>query len=334
MYLSNYYKIIKREIPPIYQLSKETFYDIELETSESNLWETHKNILNSKIEAARNGISFLDLKIELVRLMLTHCNLCERRCSVNRLSGEVGHCGVKKSRISTYFSHFGEEADLVPSFTIFFAGCTFNCVFCQNYDISQNPANGAEIPEKKMAEIIDDCGCRNINWVGGDPTSNLYYILNVLKFSDTPLPHIWNSNMYCSNETLEILKGIIDLYLTDFKYGNNECGRLSNVKNYFEIVSRNHLLAREFVNFNKLGRKAEMIIRHLVVPNHINCCSKKVLDWILKNLDKVNLNIMEQYRPMYKASEFPELNRRLTRKEFLEVLNHFKRLEVEKRKNK
>ena len=113
----------------------------------------------------------------------------------------------------------------------------------------------------KMIDTRKKQGAKNVNWVGGDPTPNLYYILKTLKFCRVNIPQIWNSNMYCSQETFEILNGIIDVYLTDFKYRNNECAlRLSKVDNYIEIIKRNHKFAYE---------NGEVIIRHLVMPNHI-----------------------------------------------------------------
>jgi putative pyruvate formate lyase activating enzyme len=206
--------------------------------------------------------------------------------------------------------HWGEEPELVPSHTIFFSGCTFNCVFCQNWDISQNPKQGDSFSPKKVAKLMErrSMSTRNTNWVGGDPTSNLPFILETLTYSNVNIPQIWNSNMYLTEKTMELLEGIVDVYLTDFKYGNNDCAkRLSKIDNYWDIVSRNHKIAQG---------QCEMIIRHLVLPNHFECCTRPVLEWISKNLKDVRVNVMDQYRPEYNAFEHDELTRKLKSEEF------------------
>jgi putative pyruvate formate lyase activating enzyme len=230
---------------------------------------------------------------------------------------KAGVCGVLESRITSEFLHHGEEPELVPSYTIFFAGCTFKCVFCQNWDISQSPEGGIIIAPEKVARMIkrQSGRARNTNWVGGDPTSNLKFILDVLTHSETNIPQVWNSNMYLTESSMQLLDGLIDVYLTDFKYGPGKCGkRLSKVNNYWDVVSRNHKLANE---------QAEMIVRHLVLPDHIECCTEPIMKWLAENLDtsKVRVNVMDQYRPEYNAFEHEELTRRLTTAEFLKALS-------------
>jgi putative pyruvate formate lyase activating enzyme len=127
-------------------------------------------------------------------------------------------------------------------------------------------------------------------------------------------PQVWNSNMYCSTETMELLDGVIDVYLTDFKYGNDKCAeRLSKVSNYLEIITRNHILA-----YNQ----AEVLIRHLVMPHHVECCSKPLLSWIATHLPHAAVNIMVQYRPEYKASDYDDISRCPKNEEIQEVYRH------------
>jgi putative pyruvate formate lyase activating enzyme len=195
-------------------------------------------------------------------------------------------------------------------------------VYCQNWDISQNPEGGIKVSPEVVSKMISHqvSSARNTNWVGGDPTSNLAYILEVLSFCDAPIPQVWNSNMYLSVEAMKLLDGVIDVYLTDFKYGNDACAqRLSNVQNYFKIVKRNHKLA---------NKQCELIIRHLVLPNHVECCTKVILKWIAENLDitKVRVNVMDQYHPDWKAWEYKDINRRLKISEFAEAINYGKEL--------
>jgi putative pyruvate formate lyase activating enzyme len=265
-------------------------------------------------EIDRPKFSYLDLKIEIVDKIFECCVLCEKNCKVDRRY-ETGACGVKKQCIASEFLHMGEEAPLVPSHTIFFAGCNLKCVYCQNWDISQYPNRGMELEPEKLAKIIDlrrKQGSMNVNFVGGDPTPNLPYILKTMKKTKENIPVIWNSNLYLSELSMKLLDGFVDLYLTDFKYGNNECAeRLSGISNYIEIIRRNHKIAHD---------AGDMIIRHLIIPNHVECCSKPLLKWIADNLGlEVVINIMSQYRPTYNASKHQDISVLPTQNEIKEV---------------
>ena len=287
-----------------------------------SLWKKHHcslekwNVIDNEPET-----SLLDLKIELANRIFQDCIFCERRCKVDRRR-HSGNCKVKKAKINSEFLHIGEENILVPSYTIFFSGCTFHCVFCQNWDISQ-VANGIYIKPERVAEIIQKRSsqdARNVNWVGGDPTPNLLYILEVLKICNVNMPQIWNSNMYCSIEAMNLLNNVIDLYLTDFKYGNDKCARrLSKVENYCKIIKRNHKIAHE---------NGEMIIRHLVMPNHINCCSKPIIKWISENLLNASVNIMAQYKPEYHAYEYEDITGSINVDEYLKLKDYSDELGV------
>ena len=301
-----------------YLLSKRIPAEARLSDETLELWEVHGRALRARA-AEKTRPSLLDLKCELAARMLEECTLCERSCRVNRKIGAAGHCGVLEPRISSTFLHMGEEPELVPSYTIFFSGCTFNCVFCQNWDISTRPEAGATIEPDALAGVINARApgktrspsfdaAKNVNWVGGDPTSNIPFILKVLRLTDANLPQVWNSNMYLTEDSMSLLDGVIDVYLTDFKYGNDDCAlRLSNAPEYMRITTRNHLLAR---------RNGEMIIRHLVLPGHIECCTEPVLRWIADNLDNVKVNVMSQYRPAHRASNYEEISKPLTLREF------------------
>ncbi|MFQ6009574.1 MAG: radical SAM protein [Candidatus Aenigmatarchaeota archaeon] len=236
--------------------------------------------------------------------ILKNCELCERKCHVNRTAGQLGVCRVGgKPIISSAFTHMGEEPFLVPSFTIFFMGCTFQCQFCQNYEISQWKETGIPTTPEEIARLIDqNRDCRNVNFVGGDPVPNLPFILDSLQHVKADIPTVWNSNFYMSERSMQLLKGMIDIYLSDWKYGNNKCGeRLSKVKSYWDFVKRNHDLA---------FKDSELVIRHLILPNHFECCTKPILEYIAKNYKKkVIVNIMPQYRPQWLAHRYPEIAR-------------------------
>lgn len=316
--LRDYYAILDGERKARYLVTKHTRVSANLSADTDGLWATHQSALRGNSESA-SEVTLLDLKQTLAHIMLANCELCERRCKADRESGAVGHCGVTSAHIASEFLHMGEEPDLVPSYTVFFSGCTFNCVFCQNWDISTRPGSGQKIEPYVLARMIEEKGsgretlppfmrARNVNWVGGDPTSNLPFILDVLALCNSNLPQVWNSNMYLTEESMRLLDGVVDVYLTDFKYGNDDCAlKLSNAHNYTSIVTRNHTLAR---------RQAEVIVRHLVLPNHHECCTRPVLHWIAANLRDVKVNVMPQYHPEHRSREFPDLARPLRMSEF------------------
>lgn len=325
--LSRYFAVMEGELPARFLVCKRINVGVELSAGDEELWKAHESGLKkfrkslSLIDGGKvmlddmekPEISLLDLKVELAGRILRSCHLCERRCMVDRTAGEVGVCGAReRSRMASEFMHHGEESVLVPSYTIFFNGCTFKCVFCQNWDISQDPDEGVEVSPQTLAHLIKGArrdGARNVNFVGGEPTQHLHTILAALRECETSIPTVWNSNMYCSLETMKLLFGVTDVYLTDFKWYDDNCAiKYSKVPKYLEVVARNHRLA--FAD-------SELIIRHLVVPGHVACCTEPILKWIRNNLDPmVRVNIMPQYRPCYLAGKYPEINRGITSEEY------------------
>lgn len=346
--LSWYRAVMKRAKPAKFLIAKSIPARVGIEDlnqmSEEELWGLHEElstVFKRTYESVKTGeikkttvaeVSFLDVKIILSERLVEHCEFCERRCRVNRRKGELGFCRVGYvSKVSTWFHHFGEEGPLIGeggSGTIFFAGCNFGpCVFCQNWDISSDPENGGEVNPKTLALISKRLyleNAANINYVGGEPTPNLHTILASLKHLDANIPQLWNSNMYCSLEAMKLLAEVIDIWLPDFKYGNDDCAeRLSKVKKYFEVVSRNHRIAYE---------NGDMIIRHLVLPNHLECCTKPVLKWISENIPKVLVNIMGQYHPDYLVARnsgmYPDISRRPSAREMQEAYDYARRLKI------
>ncbi|MEM2429957.1 MAG: radical SAM protein [Nitrososphaerales archaeon] len=343
--LNWYYQVMCNIKPAKFLICKRLPSTIDLKnSSEDELWREHE-ILSKNFQEVYNKINsnelkldemekpsqnFLDLKAELLKRIITHCHLCEWRCGVNRIEGKrKGACKLNSlTRVSTWFHHYGEEPPLVGiggSGTIFFTGCTFRCCFCQNWDISQDPLNGAEVDSKKLAIIMKNLreeGAHNINFVGGEPTMHLHTILDGMKILNVNVPMLWNSNMYCSLEAMKILIDVIDIWLPDFKYGNDSCAiRLSKVPKYFSVVSRNHAIAQA---------QGDMIIRHLVLPNHVECCTKPVLEWISKNCKRALVNIMAQYHPdhlvLSQPSKYPEICRRPSNEEMREAYKYAEEL--------
>ncbi|MCU0861590.1 MAG: radical SAM protein [Methanomassiliicoccales archaeon] len=312
---------MKGQASPAFHRTRSVPAAFEPSMSLKDLWRAHSKAMRSKPVDDLVGPSLLDLKLAIAKMTLSSCHLCEKRCGTDRTAGRPGRCGVLEARIASHFLHHGEEAPLVPSYTIFFAGCNLECVFCQNCDISTDPRSGKHIPSDLMARRLENLSevgragfkvtlvrewaekARNVNWVGGEPTPNLAYVLEVLRETRTNLPQIWNSNMYMSEEAMRLLSGAIDVYLADLKYGNDECARrYSQVDDYFRIATRNHALA---------AKGADLLVRHLMLPGHLECCTYPVLDWLAENVPGAAVNIMDQYRPMNLAHEHPELMARV-----------------------
>ncbi len=256
--------------------------------------------------------SYFDLKNAIANRILQHCHFCNRRCGANRTAGETGYCKCGNTiAVSSIFPHMGEEPELVPSGTVFTMGCTMRCRHCQNWIISQWMEKAAEYTPQQLARGVEQLrlgGCRNANLVGGDPTPWLAQWLETFKRVGINVPVVWNSNTYYSPETAQLLAGFADVYLLDFKYGPSDCAEnISDAPDYWNVCTHNHLEAKRY---------GELIIRVLVLPNHLECCTKPTLEWIADNLGaETRINIMFQYRPEWQSHEIPELRRRLTKDE-------------------
>jgi len=319
--LHRYFQVLDERLPAQFRVAGRT-----PASRSGDPWESHREALKHfsslKAEIDAGEVSFeelpepeyslLDLKIDLAWWLLKSCRLCERGCGVDRLNGKLGYCrcGVDAA-VSTSFPHLGEEPELVPSGTIFTCGCTMRCIHCQNWSISQWFEEGIPCTPERLARIIvglKEEGCRNINLVGGDPTSWLPQWLKAFKCVKVNVPIVWNSNSYYSRYTSELLKGFADIYLLDFKYGPGRCAEeISDAPNYWDAARRNHLEASKY---------GELIIRILVLPGHLDCCYRHIIEWISGNLSKeTRINVMFQYRPEWRAGERPELARTLTSEE-------------------
>ena len=267
------------------------------------------------------------------------CTICPHNCKINRTKNP-GRCkSTDKIKIALYSIHNFEEPCISGkkgSGTVFFSNCNLNCVFCQNYEISQE-GKGIEITINRLAEIFleqQEKDVENINLV--TPTSYVPQIIEAIKLArkqGLKLPIVYNTNGYEKVETLKMLEGYIDIYLPDFKYSDNKLAkRLSKVDNYFEITTE---ALKEMYRqtgkaiFDDRGiMKKGMIIRHLVLPNHI-LNSRRVLKWINDNMNDVYVSIMAQYFPTYKAKEINEINRKLTKEEYNQIENYLYRLNLE-----
>lgn len=275
----------------------------------------------------------LTAKSELVLGLLKSCELCPRKCKVNRLKDEVGYCQTGRwAIVSSSGPHFGEESELIGSNgsgTIFFGYCNLSCCFCQNYDISQFGHGQITKPEK-LANImlsLQKMNCHNINLVSpSHVVAQFIEALKIAKDKGLHLPIIYNTGGYDSISTLKFLDGIIDIYMPDVKYSNSELAeKYSSAPNYFEInklaMKEMHRQVGNLKTDNRGVALKGLLIRHLVLPNRI-AGSFKVLEFIANEISKESyVNIMLQYQPCYHSKRYLEIDRTITRAEYQKVID-------------
>lgn len=255
------------------------------------------------------------------------CSICPRHCNVDR-SVNLGFCQSPDSfRVARAALHFWEEPCISGkegSGTVFFSGCNLKCVFCQNNEISAEN-KGVEISDDKLISIFENLisqGANNINLV--NPTHYAKRLAKVLSRWKSPVPIVYNSSGYEEVETLKALDGLIDIYLPDLKYIRAEKAmRYSKAADYFEKASAALFQMRRQVEdkFDGDIMKSGMIIRHLILPQNTNS-SIAVLDFIKSNFPNTFVSLMAQYTPCGDLSEFPEINRKITKREYEKVVNY------------
>jgi putative pyruvate formate lyase activating enzyme len=265
--------------------------------------------------------------------IMESCHLCPRQCGADRLSLDAGFCeATAQLEIASYQPHFGEEDPLVGSGgsgAIFFSNCGLRCVFCINWQISQG-GRGTRCTIDDLAQMMLDLqgrGCHNINVV--TPTHYSAHILLALDRAAAKglrLPLVYNTCGWERPEILHMLDGIVDIYLPDFKYADGEMAARysSGAETYPELTLAAILEMHRQVGVAKPAADGLMyrglMIRHLVMPNRVGG-TKQIIQWIADNLPKSTyLNLMSQYRPMYKASAYPKISRRLTKDEYEEAV--------------
>jgi len=259
--------------------------------------------------------------------MLSRCTLCPRSCGVDRLKGERGYCGGGALAVVASFGpHFGEESPLVGTYgsgTIFFAGCNLKCCFCQNHDISHG-GRGREVEPEELAAMmrgLEREGCHNINFV--TPTHYVPQMLEATLMAareGLSVPIVYNCGGYEDVEALRLLGGVVDIYMPDFKFWDDEPARTYlGAADYREVATRalaemqnqvGDLIIRDGIAIRGL------LIRHLVMPGGLSDADK-IFEFIAGELSpRAFVNVMAQYRPCYKSGEFEEIAGRLSRREF------------------
>ena len=262
---------------------------------------------------------------------LEQCHICPRNCGVNRKEGKLGNCKCNANvKIALASLHYFEEPCISGtrgSGTVFFTGCNLHCCYCQNYEISQE-GKGKEITVEHLAQIFlnqQNKGAENINLV--TPTMYVYAIkqaITIARQKGLIIPIVYNTNGYETVETIQQLKGYIDIYLPDFKYAFSSLAQeYSKTPDYVEIAKKAIMEMYKQVGKPVIDEKGMLtkgiVIRHLILPNHITN-TKHVLKWIKETFqDNVYVSIMAQYFPTYLAKQDPKLSRKLTRKEYQQV---------------
>ncbi len=278
--------------------------------------------------------------------MLDKCELCPRDCKVNRLNGQLGFCKASdKVKVALVSTHYFEEPCISGepgenqkgSGTIFFSNCNLRCMFCQNYEISHE-GKGVEITTDRLAEIMieqQDRGVNNINLV--TPTIYVYQIIEAIKKAKAMglhIPIVYNTCAYETVETIKMLDGLIDIYLPDLKYyADNIAIKYSTAPHYFEnataaIKEMQRQVGENVFDEDGIMQKG-MIIRHLILPNHLQN-TKHVLKWIKENMPNgTYVSVMAQYFPTYKAKEDESISRKINQKEYDEIEAYLSELDLE-----
>lgn len=201
---------------------------------------------------------------------------------------------------------YGEELELVPSHLFYLSGCDLRCAFCIAGINAFDPTRGQLLTSEFFNKAVAwgrNRGARNVQWVGGEPTVHLPAILDVMSRCPGLPPVVWKSDFHSTPEVYDLLDGAVDTYVADFKFGNDGCAqRLAKVSNYVQIITQNLKIA---------ARKARLIVRHLLLPGHAECCYRPVAQWMQANLPDVAFSIREGYLPSWRANRFPEISRPL-----------------------
>ncbi|MFA5270919.1 MAG: radical SAM protein [Candidatus Omnitrophota bacterium] len=287
----------------------------------------------------KNKIKLIENVAEDLEGFLSDCCICPRACHVNRKDGKKGYCKAGVCLVVyTAFLHRGEEPAIsgdTGSGTIFFSGCNLACVYCQNYKFSHSIEGSAMTPAQvcDLMLKLQEEGASNINLV--TPTHFLPQILNALTMAfpkGLNIPIVYNTSGYEKKDIIRKLDGIVDVYLTDFRYFYDATGaKYSNAKDYpfhaKESISEMYRQKSKPVFKDELLKEG-LVIRHLILPGHIEE-SKQVLSWIKQNIPGAFLSLMFQYQPYHKANKYPVLNRTVSKEEYIEVNKFLKELDLD-----
>ena len=234
------------------------------------------------------------------------CLLCEHRCGVDRGAGELGTCRAgTTARVFRHRVEYGEEPEIVPSHLFYLSGCDLRCTFCIAEEKAFDPRIGTPLSGAFLSRAAAwgrARGSRTLQWVGGEPTIHLPAILRAMADCDDLPPVVWKSDFHATPAALRLLDGIVDTFIADFKFGTDACAtRIGSVDGYVAIVTRN--LAAVAATGSRL------IVRHLLMPGHVDCCFRPVARWLADNLPGVPFSLRDGYQPRWLARHDPDLAR-------------------------
>ena len=234
---------------------------------------------------------------------LTDCHFCAHHCGVNRLAGETGLCHAgAEARFFMAQTEVTDELELIPTFAVALSGCDLRCDFCITGAESWNPHAGTsfsavEMAAKAKAALAD--GAKTVMILGGEPTIHLPAALKFVSHLPDDAKLIWKTNAHGSAQARELLDGVFDIWVADYKFGNDNCARrLAKVSDYTGVVRENLLWAKEH---------SELIVRHLLMPEHLECCWRPVAEWLEDHLPDVKVNLRSGFWPAWKSARHPEL---------------------------
>jgi putative pyruvate formate lyase activating enzyme len=239
------------------------------------------------------------------RAMLADCRFCAHDCGVNRLAGETGLCRAgAEARFFSAQVEVSDEMELIPTFAVALSGCDLRCDFCITGASSWNPRAGLGFDAAAMAARAEAAlhdGAKTIMVLGGEPTIHLPSALEFVSRLPASAKLIWKTNAHGSAQARELLDGMFDVWLADFKFGNDACAqRLARVSDYVKAVQENLLWA---------NAKSELIVRHLLMPGHVECCWRPVAEWLAENLPGVKLNLRDGFWPAWRARRHGEFRK-------------------------
>ncbi len=239
----------------------------------------------------------------VARAMLADCHFCAHHCGVNRLAGPSGLCHAgANTRFFSAQIEVSDELELIPTFAVALSGCDLRCDFCNRGLESWNPAAGAGFVAAAMAAQAVRAlnrGARTVMVFGGEPTIHLHAALELVAALPETAKLVWKTNAHGSAQARELLDGMFDVWLADFKFGNDACARrLAKVSDYVSIVRKNLVGAREH---------GELIVRHLLMAGHVDCCWRPIAEWLATELPGIKVNLRSGFWPAWHATRHSEL---------------------------
>lgn len=274
---------------------------------------------------SRMGQVELRERAALAREMLRECHLCPRNCGVNRLAGETGFCGVD-GRACWFRENLSliQELEIIPAHTIHLSGCSMRCRFCLVGDYVCNPQLGTPWDVQELRTLVEKRrheGARTLLFMGGEATIQIHAVFDLLAELPERYTVVWDSNMLLAPSSRRLLEGVVDVYAGDLKFGNNTCAKeLAEIEGYLEILAENLQFAEA---------TASLIVRHLLLPGHFECCVLPMLEWLKQTLRHPRLSIRREYLPPLHLKMGDPLGRYVSESEHTQAIQAARHMGIE-----